>query len=144
MTQRERRRSQAAGQLTSAQLELMDVVWERGEVSAAQAHEALRAKRPVAPTTVLTLLRRLEKRGWLSRRVEGRAHLYRATRTREGSVGAILRRLRDVAFGGSTAGLVSSLLDAGDVSAEEIRQLRQRLAQIEKRAKGESGTGDGS
>ena len=143
MTKRERRRAAAAGPLTSAQLELMDVVWERGEVSAAQAHEVLSAKRPVAPTTVLTLLQRLEKRGWLARRVEGRAHLYRATRSREGSVGAILRRLRDVAFGGSTAGLVASLLDAGDVSAEEIARLRKRLSEIERRAKGDSGAGDG-
>ena len=122
----------AAGDLTPAQLELMHLVWERGEISAADAHAALSARRPVAPTTVMTLLQRLEKRGWLAHRVEGRAHVYRAAKDRKRSLGAILRRLRDVAFGGSTESLVASLLDAGDVSADEIRRLKKRLADLEK------------
>ena len=125
-------RRDAAGDLTPAQLELMQLVWERGEISAGDAHEALSAKRPVAPTTVMTLLQRLEKRGWLAHRVVGRAHVYRATKDRKRSIGAILSRLRDVAFGGSTESLVASLLDAGDVSAEEIRRLKKRLADLEK------------
>ena len=116
------------GELTAGQLELMDLVWERGEVSAADAHAALAARRPVAPTTVLTTLRRLEARGFLVHRVVGRAHLWRATRDRRSSLGAILRRLRDVAFGGSTEGLVAHLLDAGDVTPDEVRRLRRRLA----------------
>lgn len=122
----------ATGDLTPAQLELMQLVWERGEVSASDAHEALAARRPVAPTTVMTLLQRLEKRGWLVHRVEGRAHVYRAAKDKQRSVGAILRRLRDVAFGGSIESLVASLLDAGDVSADEIRRLKKRLADHEK------------
>ncbi len=122
----------ATGDLTPAQLELMQLVWERGEVSASDAHEALAARRPVAPTTVMTLLQRLERRGWLVHRVEGRAHVYRAAKDKQRSVGAILRRLRDVAFGGSIESLVASLLDAGDVSADEIRRLKKRLADHEK------------
>jgi predicted transcriptional regulator len=128
MTTRVPRRRVPDGDLTPAQLELMDLVWERGELSAADAHAALRVRRPVAPTTVLTLLRRLEKRGFLVHRVVGRAHLYRATRDRASSLGALLRRLRDVAFRGSTEGLVAHLLDAGDVTPEEIARLRERLA----------------
>ncbi len=120
------------GYLTPAQLEVMDLVWARGESTAAEVHAALLARRPLAPTTVLTLLRRLEARGWLVHRVEGRAHVYRATRDRARSVAAILRRLRDVAFGGSTEGLVATLLDAGEVTPEEIRRLRRRLERIEK------------
>jgi BlaI family penicillinase repressor len=135
MSKPDRVRRDAAGDLTPAQLELMQLVWERGELSASDAHAALAQRRPVAPTTVMTLLQRLEKRGWLAHRVEGRAHVYRAARDRSRSVGAILRRLRDVAFGGSTAGLMSSLLDAGDVTADEIRRLKKRLAEFEKGAK---------
>jgi BlaI family penicillinase repressor len=121
-----------AGDLTPAQLELMQVVWERGEATAAEVHGALAARRPLAPTTVLTLLRRLEERGWLTHRVEGRAHVYRAARDRGRTLRAILRKLRDVAFGGSTESLLASLLDAGDVSPEEIRRLEKRLADHEK------------
>src|ERR1700741_3105556 len=100
MAKRRSRPRVPEGDLTPAQLELMDLVWERGELSAVDAHAALRTRRPVAPTTVLTLLRRLEKRGFLVHRVDGRAHLYRATRDRASSLGALLRRLRDVAFRG--------------------------------------------
>jgi BlaI family penicillinase repressor len=123
--------------LTPSQLELMQLVWERKEVRAAEVQEALSKKRPssrgpVALTTVLTLLQRLEARGWLTHRVEGRAHVYRAKRDRAKSVGAILARLKDVAFGGSTERLVATLLDAGDVTPEEIRRLKKRLADLEK------------
>ncbi len=121
-----------SGDLTPSQLEVMNLVWERGEATAADVHAALSARRPVAPTTVSTLLRRLEARGWLSRRTDGRAHVYRATRDRARSVGAILARLRDVAFGGSTEGLVATLLDAGGVTPEEIRRLKRRLSSMEK------------
>jgi len=120
------------GDLTAVQLTLMRLAWERGELRAADAREALSTQHPMALTTVLTHLHRLEKRGWLAHRVEGRTHVYRALRDRESSVRAIARRLRDLAFGGSTDGLFASLLDAGDVSADELRRLRARLDAFEK------------
>lgn len=123
------------GDLTAVQMALMRLVWERGELRAADARHAVSAKRPMALTTVLTLLHRLEKRGFLTHRVEGRTHVYRALRDRQTSVRAILRRVRDLAFGGSTEGLVASLLDAGDVSADELRRLRARLDDLEKGGK---------
>jgi BlaI family penicillinase repressor len=120
------------GDLTPIQMTLMQLVWARGELRAAEARDALSKDRPVALTTVLTLLQRLEKRGWLTHRVEGRTHVYRALRDRKAAVGAIVRRLRDLAFGGSTESLLASLLDVGDVSAEEIARLRARLDDLEK------------
>lgn len=123
---------ESLGDLTEVQLTLMRLVWERGEVRATEAQEALSRVRPVALTTVLTLLQRLEKRRWLAHRVEGRTHVWRALRDRTTSVGAIVRRVRDLAFGGSTEGLLASLLDAGDVTADEIRRLRARLDAHEK------------
>lgn len=127
-----RRSPEPVGDLTAVQMRLMRLVWERGEIRAAEAVEALSREHPVALTTALTLLQRLEKRGWLTHRVEGRTHVYRALRDRETSVGAIVRRLRDLAFGGSTEGLLSSLLDAGEVTPDELRRLRARLDAHEK------------
>jgi len=123
------------GDLTAVQMALMRLVWERGELRAADARNAVSAKRPMALTTVLTLLHRLEKRGWLTHRIEGRTHVYRALRDRETSVRAILGRLRDLAFGGSTEGLVASLLDEGDVTTDELRRLRARIEALEKGGK---------
>jgi len=124
----------AAAGLTPAQLELMNVVWEHGEVTVSQARRLLAKRRPVARTTVLTLLSRLEDRGWLTHRVHGRTFRYRAARGRKASVGAILRRLRDTVFSGSAEGLVAALLDEG-VTRDEVRRIRLRLAEAEERAR---------
>jgi predicted transcriptional regulator len=123
--------SEPESSLTLAQLALMDLVWDHGEITAAQARRLLSAKRPVARTTVLTLLSRLEERGWLRHRAEGRTFWYCAARDRASSVGGLLRALRDTAFDGSTEGLVAALVSQRDVSAEEIRRIRRLLAKIE-------------
>ncbi len=117
--------------LTLAQLELMNLVWTHGEITAAQARRLLARKRPVARTTVVTLLTRLEERGWLAHREEGRTFWYRATRDRDASVGGLLKGLRDAAFGGSTEGLVAALVSHGEVSPEEIRRIRRFLARVQ-------------
>jgi predicted transcriptional regulator len=117
--------------LTPAQLELMNLVWEHGELTVSEVRRLLGKRRPVARTTVLTLLGRLEDRGWLAHRAEGRTFRYRALRSRKTSVGAILRRLRDTVFGGSTEGAVAALLEEG-VTREEVRRIRRRLAGIER------------
>jgi predicted transcriptional regulator len=122
----------ADDELTPLQLEIMDVVWEHGEATVAQVRRRLAKRRPVARTTVLTLLGRLADRGWLARRSEGRTFRYRAARDRRRSLGSILRRLRDTAFGGSAEGLVAALIDEG-VGAEELRRIRRRLQEAEAR-----------
>jgi predicted transcriptional regulator len=109
----------------------MNLVWEQGELTVADARRLLGRRRPVARTTVLTLLRRLEDRGFLAHRVEGRTHRYRAVSDRKTSVGAILRRLRDTVFGGSTEGAVAALLEEG-VTPEEVRRIRRRLAAFDR------------
>jgi predicted transcriptional regulator len=113
----------------------MNLVWEHGEITVAEARRLLARRRPVARTTVLTLLGRLEERGWLAHRSDGRTFLYRATRGRKASVGAILRRLRDTVFGGSAQGLVATLVEEGGVSPEEVRRIRRYLAGLEREAR---------
>ena len=124
MAKMPRNASPARGDLTLAQWEVLALVWERGEVTVADAHEALAARRRVAPTTVLTHLVRLEKRGLLVHRTEGRAHVWRAARDKGPLVGSLLARLRDLLFRGSTDGLVATLLDAAPVSDAELTRLR--------------------
>lgn len=115
--------------LSELQLSLMRVLWARGEASTAEVAEALRDERDLAHTTVATLLTRLEKRGLLSSRREGRALLYRPlvseTEVQRSMVGRLLDRL----FAGRPSALVSHLLDARGVDAAELAELQALLKQ---------------
>ena len=115
--------------LSELQLRLMRVLWQRGEASTAEVAEALRGERDLAHTTVATVLTRLEKRGLLASRREGRALLYTPqvseAEVQRSMVGSLLDRL----FAGRTSALVSHLLDARGVDAAELAELQALLKQ---------------
>ena len=75
--------------LSEAQLEIMDVVWEGGEVTVTDVWNVLAGRRQLARNTVLTLMDRLEKKGWLKRRAEGQTHFYSAASPRADTLGGV-------------------------------------------------------
>jgi BlaI family penicillinase repressor len=113
--------------LSEAQIEIMNVVWNRGEVTVADVWKALSARRTVARNTVLTMITRLEEKGWLCRDDAGHAFRYRAAVPREATLGTMIRRLVDTAFGGSAEGLVMALLHDRGVSKEEAKRIRAMI-----------------
>src|SRR5437763_6354749 len=113
--------------LSEAQLEIMQVVWEGGEVTVTDVWNVLARRRPVARNTVLTLMDRLEKKGWLKRRADGQTHYYSAAAPRAATLRRVVERLVDAAFAGSAEGLVLALLEGRGVSAEEARRIRQLI-----------------
>ena len=117
--------------LSEAQLELMNVVWDRGEVTVADVWKAVASRRQVSRNTVLTMLTRLEEKGWLSRDEERHAFRYTATVPREVTLGTMIGRLVDTAFGGSAEGLVMALLHGRGVSREEARRIRTMIYRAE-------------
>jgi BlaI family transcriptional regulator, penicillinase repressor len=119
--------------LSEAQLEIMNLVWERGEVTVAEVWKSLAGRRKVARNTVQTLLLRLKEKGWLHSRTDGHAHRFRAAVPREATVRTMARRLVDLAFGGSTEGLLAALLGQRGVSPEEAERIRALLDQAEKK-----------
>src|SRR4051794_34119940 len=92
--------------LSDVQLEIMNVIWEKGEATVGAIWRALAARRGVSRNTVGTLVQRLEEKGWLVHRPEGNAFLYSAARPRVQTVGAMVDRLVRSAFAGSVEGLV--------------------------------------
>ncbi len=122
-------------QLTPAQLEIMNLIWIEKECTVSFLWEELRKKREVARNTILTLVQRLEQRGFLTREQRGRSFVYRSQVTREVTRKQRLKDLLDHAFAGSAENLVKSLLGNGFVSAEEISRLRKALTDEEKRLK---------
>src|SRR5215470_16962709 len=113
--------------LSEAQLEIMHAVWDGGEVTVTDVWNVLARRRPVARNTILTLIDRLEKKGWLKRRADGQTHYYTAAVPRAATLGQVVHRLIDAAFAGSADALVLALLEGRGVSAEEARRIRKLI-----------------
>jgi predicted transcriptional regulator len=126
-------RPESAAPLSEAQIEIMNVVWDRGEVTVADVWKVLCARRKVARNTVLTMITRLEDKGWLRRDDGGHAFRYRAAMPRELALRSAVHRLVDTAFGGSAEGMVMALLQGRTVSKEEAERIRGMIDRAERR-----------
>lgn len=129
--------------LTDLQLEIMAVLWDRGEATVEAVREALAPDRELAHTTVSTLLTRLERRGVVSRRKDGRRYVYAAAVAEERvrrSVASEIGEVTDRLFAGNVAELVSHLLDESEVDADDLARVRSMIEakEAELRRKGES------
>ncbi|HUM11608.1 MAG TPA: BlaI/MecI/CopY family transcriptional regulator [Myxococcaceae bacterium] len=125
-------------QLTDLQIALLRVLWDRREATVVEIAEALRPARDLAPTTIATLLSRLEKRGVVSHTAQGRQYVYRA-RVSEGEVRrSMVSGLTNLMFGGDVAALMSHLLDVGSVRPGDLEKVRALIAEAEGR-KGKRG-----
>jgi BlaI family transcriptional regulator, penicillinase repressor len=127
--------------LTPAQVEILSVIWARGEAGVADVWHELAQRRQLARNTVQTMLTRLHERGWLRAREVGNAFLYSPARKREPVLARLVGGLLDTAFGGSQSGLVAALLKARRLSPEEASRIRALIDQAEgttKAAKGSS------
>jgi BlaI family transcriptional regulator, penicillinase repressor len=113
--------------LTPVELELMQIVWRKGEVSVADVLEALPAERKLAYTSVSTVLRILEQKGVVGSRKVGRGHLYSALLPREAYEVQSVRHLVETVFDGTPSALVERLVEAVPLSPEEVEQIRQLL-----------------
>jgi BlaI family penicillinase repressor len=111
--------------LGDRELDVMGVLWEFGSGTVAE----VRAKLPVdlAYTTVLTILRNLEEKEFISHEVEGRAHRYFPRVARQTARKTALTRLIDKLFHGSPDLLLAQLVADRDLSAADLRRLRERL-----------------
>lgn len=115
-------------QLSDLQIAILRVLWTEGEATVAAVQAGLRASgRDLAHTSVGTLLSRLEGRGAVGRRTEGRQLIYRAL-VAEGEVKrSMVSALTERLFAGDPAALVHHLIDEGAIDAEELARLRALL-----------------
>jgi predicted transcriptional regulator len=112
--------------LSELQLDVMKVLWHRGEATAAEVQMALE-DRGLAITTVSTLLTRLEKRGVVEHRSEGRLFIYRATLSEPDVRRSMLGSLVDSLFSGDPAAVVSQLLAERDLSPGDLDRMRKLI-----------------
>ena len=114
-------------QFTERELDLMTVLWDRGPSTVAEVQEAL--SDDLAYTTVLTVLRVLEDKGHVTHTTEGRAHRYEPLVERAAAGSSALRRLTHDLFSGSPELLLTHLVEGDDVSREELKRMRDLLAE---------------
>ena len=111
--------------LGDLQLAIMRVLWQRREAPVAEVHEALLPERGLAPTTIATMLKKMEDKGVVAHRSEGRRYIYRPTisetQVRRSMVGELTERL----FLGDATALVSHLLSEHDIDADRAEQLQR-------------------
>ena len=121
--------------LSERQLEIMNVIWDRGEATVGEVWAELSAARKMVRNTVQTTVARLEEKGWLKHRAEGNTFYYRATQPSQDVRKRMARRLVDTVFEGSTEGLLLAILDEQPLSEDEAARIRQLIDQAtEKRS----------
>ena len=106
---------------------IMSVLWERGEATTADVHAVLHAERGLALTTIATMLRKMEDKGVVAHRSEGRQFVYRPTVTRDEVRSSMVGELVERLFGGDATALVAHLVSQHEIDADELDALRERV-----------------
>jgi predicted transcriptional regulator len=121
--------------LTTPQLEILRVLWERSEATVVEIQRALRAERPLAATTIATLLSRLEKRGLVAYRSEGRQYVYRAVlQEHDARQNALIEVTRGL-FAGDVPTMVSQLLSSHELRPGDLARVKALIEAKEQELK---------
>jgi predicted transcriptional regulator len=119
---------------TDRELEIMQAIWELGEATVKDIQAYLPGRQHY--NSLLTIIRVLERKGHLTHRTEGRTFIYRAKVAQDKARRRVLSHLVKQVFGGSAASLVLNLVETGDLTKEDLDQIRR---QIEQKIKTEEG-----
>ncbi len=118
---------------TERELDVMAILWDMGSATVSEVRDRLEDR--LAYTTVLTVLRTLEAKGYVDHKEEGKAHRYAPTVARNAAGQSALRRLTEKVFAGSPELLLTQLVSGRRLSAEELKRMRQLLDQRLKEAR---------
>lgn len=118
---------------TEVELELLRVLWDKGEATVRELYEVVSEQRPLGYTSVLKMLQIMTEKGLVERTEAGKAHIYRAAATQEETQNQLLRDLSERLFSGSAAQLAMHALAMEPTSAEEIDEIRKIIRQKRER-----------
>lgn len=108
---------------------VMDYVWSRGPCSSEQCREALAGTRPMKESTIRTVLRRLEEKGYLQHSIDGRTFIYRAAEPRHSVVARAARNIIDRFCGGSAEEFVIGMVDNKVIGRKQLERIAQKIAE---------------
>jgi predicted transcriptional regulator len=111
--------------LTEQELEIMKVIWQRGEATVRDVVDALSEQRQIAYTTVMTMMNILEQKGHLKKRQLDRAFIYKPAHEQQQVIGSMVRDFVDRVFNGSAAPLLLHLVDDKKLTEKELTEIRE-------------------
>jgi BlaI family transcriptional regulator, penicillinase repressor len=114
--------------LGDLQLAIMRILWSRGEAMVAEVHEALEPERGLALTTIATMLTKMEKKGVVDHRAEGRRFIFRPLVSESQVTRSMVADLTSQLFRGDVTALVNHLLSEHDIDTRELAQLRDLIS----------------
>ena len=117
---------------TPGELEVLRILWDESPLSVREVMEVLNRRRPLAYTSVMSLLNVMTDKGLLSRQAQGRAFVYKPTIDRSETLGGLVEDLLGRAFDGSASQLVAHLLDQSQPTSEELAEIRRTIQQYVK------------
>jgi len=117
--------------LTEAELRLMDVLWQKGQATVQEVLRVLPNRPPLAYNSVLTIIRILERKGYVRHVKQGRAHVYEPVVERQEATRSEIRRLVRRFFRNSHELLVLNIIEDETIDAEELKRLREILESSE-------------
>ena len=127
---------------TDAELEILNVLWQRGAATVREVHDELSARKATLYTTVLKTLQIMTEKGLVERNESQRAHLYRPRLAQHETQRQLLDDLLARAFDGSASKLVMQALSAKEASAEELSEIRALLDSFEGGGRADEGGGE--
>jgi len=113
--------------LTDQELEIMKIVWDRQTTTVRDVYEALLERRRVAYTTVMTMMKILEHKGYLNRKQVDRAYVYRPAQPKNRVIRAMVRDFVNRVFNGSAEPLLVHLIEDRHLTADEIEEIRRLM-----------------
>jgi BlaI family penicillinase repressor len=113
--------------LTPQELAIMKVVWQKDESTVRDVYETLRETRPIAYTTVMTMMRILQEKGYLTRTTQEKAHVYRPAKPSQQVIGGMVRDFLDRVFDGASDPLLVHLARDNKLTPKQRRIVRQLL-----------------
>lgn len=124
--------------LGNVEQRVMDYVWKHGPVTAEACRQALEKAWPMKESTVRTILRRLEDKGYVTHTTEGRTYIYAAAERPASVATRAVQHLIDRFWGGSAEALVAGLVDHAVLTPKQLERLSKQIAEA-KAAKGRQG-----
>jgi BlaI family penicillinase repressor len=117
---------------------VMDYIWTQDQVTAESCREALSSSRPMKDSTIRTVLRRLEEKGYLTHQIEGRTFVYRASSERQNVAVRAVKSIIDRFCGGSAEELVLGMVDNAVLDRKQLERLARKIAENEGKAESKS------
>jgi BlaI family penicillinase repressor len=108
---------------------VMDYVWTHGPCTSEDCREALAATRPMKESTIRTVLRRLEEKGFVAHSLDGRTFVYRAAEARQNVAARAVKNIIDRFCGGSAEQLVIGMVDNKVIDSRQIERIARKIAQ---------------